>query len=316
MSKWIDPCTDCRLIETIECGGETPEDERCPIKDAARIVSLEAEIASVRTEHVAALAELTRSHTVVELEAQAEIERLVAALLAERGEMISLARELVTICGKAITERDGCSRVELLLALVGSTLTTEYERAEAAEAALEAVRGRAERMARVMGCAPDAIEKVVGMFADDAINETKRADAALARAETAERGSDCAHEVGRRLWKELDRVRSEMEMRITAADTVRDAALAREEFWKREWRKSEDNMMSIANGTACGTCVYRGISESIAPTLNQMQGHLAAARADAVREFAEWAERDEVIVEDETHVEAAARFLARKEPVK
>jgi len=260
MSKWIDPCTDCRLIETIECGGETPEDERCPIKDAARIASLEAALTSERTEHDAALAELTRSHTVAELEAQAEIERL--------------------------------------------------------KAALEAERGRAERMARVMGCAPDAIEKVVGMFADDAINETKRADAALARAETAERGSDCAHEVGRRLWKELDRVRSEMEMRITAADTVRDAALAREEFWKREWRKSEDNMMSIANGTACGTCVYRGISESIAPTLNQMQGHLAAARADAVREFAEWAERDEVIVEDETHVEAAARFLARKEPVK
>jgi len=38
--KWIDPCTNCRLIETIECDGEVPEDERCPIKDAARIDEL------------------------------------------------------------------------------------------------------------------------------------------------------------------------------------------------------------------------------------------------------------------------------------
>jgi len=50
-----------------------------------KIESLEAALEAERTEHDAALAELTRSHTVVELEAQAEIERLEAALEAERG---------------------------------------------------------------------------------------------------------------------------------------------------------------------------------------------------------------------------------------
>jgi chromosome segregation ATPase len=48
--------------------------------------------------------------------------------------------------------------------------------------------------------------------------------------------------------------------------------------------------------------------------IENQRGQLAAARSDAVKAFAEWAERDEVIIEDETHVEAAARFLARKEP--
>ena len=51
----------------------------------ARIASLEVAVASERTEHDAALAELTRSHTVVELEAQAEIERLEAEIEVERG---------------------------------------------------------------------------------------------------------------------------------------------------------------------------------------------------------------------------------------
>jgi len=60
-----------------------------------RIASLEAEIASERTEHDAALAELTRSHTVVELEAQAEIDRLEAAIAAKTAECERLRAALV-----------------------------------------------------------------------------------------------------------------------------------------------------------------------------------------------------------------------------
>ena len=54
--------------------------------DAARIASLEAALTSERTEHDAALAELTRSHTVTELEAQAEIDRLESTLAAKTAE--------------------------------------------------------------------------------------------------------------------------------------------------------------------------------------------------------------------------------------
>jgi hypothetical protein len=54
----------------------------------------------------------------------------------------------------------------------------------------------------------------------------------------------------------------------------RDEAKKSAELWESEWRKSEDNMQSVANGTACVTCTYRSIAESIAPTLNQLRESL------------------------------------------
>jgi hypothetical protein len=38
--KWVDPCTMCQLLPVLNCDGETPDGERCPVRDAAVIEAL------------------------------------------------------------------------------------------------------------------------------------------------------------------------------------------------------------------------------------------------------------------------------------
>ena len=81
------------------------------------------------------------------------------------------------------------------------------------------------------------------------------------------------------------------------------AAVARAEkarWWKCPVCTEETETADVLAELRCPCCGHTS-----APVL-------AAARSDAVREFAEWEERDEVIVEDETHVEAAARYLSER----
>ena len=84
--------THCKLCNRRMDAGDLDSSGICSECEPARarIASLEAELASKlaseRTEHDAALAELTRSHTVVELEAQAEIDRLESTLAAKTAE--------------------------------------------------------------------------------------------------------------------------------------------------------------------------------------------------------------------------------------
>jgi len=157
MANHMDICRECRGI----FDGDEPCDE-CQFQAAkARIASLEAEIAHLRqresfamgsvaldkiesleaaleaerTEHDAALAELTRSHTVVELEAQAEIERLEADLEAERGRAARAeerSREADTVGAEE------ASRADMLLAkLNDAEIALAAARADAVKAFAE-----------------------------------------------------------------------------------------------------------------------------------------------------------------------------------
>jgi len=126
---------------------------------------------------------------------------------------------------------------------------------------------------------------------DDQIEDlTRQLAAALARAEKAEArklpsvgGSyvegtlnGLAHRAQVHLGMEQEKVLPDNALIAVLCDTVRLV---------REWERHTDAYVNC---------------------------QLAAARVDAVREFAEWEERDEVIVEDETHVEAAARYLSER----
>ena len=176
--------------------------------------------------------------------------------------------------------------------------------------------------------------------------------AALARAETAEgkvreavrlageklRGKDITdqevnavtdlilreeHCIGWMTTDEMEAAQADVQIRD---DQIEDltrhlaAALARAEKAEADSAKMLDEWETMYAGRECPKCRYHvtmNVSDDPpAMVAGRMKKVTAAARVDAVREFAEWAERDEVIVEDETHVEAAARFLARKEPVK
>jgi len=196
------------------------------------------------------------------------------------------------------------------------------------EAEIEAERGRAEKAASIMGCAPDKMVESVQMFCDDSINSVKEMyamrderDAALARAETAEALA------GRRLTHlnsysrdELDAAlaraeRAEVELRgeiVTRklADTARDAALA-------SLRAAEERNAEFVAALKSEVPTQWGELLGILQMQIVSVDDLAAARADAVKAFAEWITGQEfdVQVKIETQKitmapDAADRFLA------
>jgi len=384
-------------------------------KARSRIASLEAALTSERTEHDAALAELTRSHTVVELEAQAEIERLEAEIEAERGRAEKAERHLRE------SDQEWYDKLEAAeSALAASQAGAEAERAGVMEmrskygakddetffafvARLAADRSEARPRIRILFDGPPGpvsghfveVENEEGESIDagtwtdedgiwvltipaptnDELAFMRERDAALAKIKVVEEKAsdiesdyDDLHEVVETLRADIDehlpayvlddgtdeeanyRERIEyagdeikrhseaLAAALARAETAEalagrrlthlnsysrdelDAALARAETAEADSAKMLDEWETMYAGRECPKCRYHvtmNVSDDPpAMVAGRMKKVTAAARVDAVREFAEWAERDEVIVEDETHVEAAARFLARKEPVK